>query len=75
LAYNADQPISSLNTPHLFISDRCEQTIYAFKNYTASGGQSESCKDFIDLVRYLLEHGADFIGKGDLKDHGVLTPY
>ena len=75
LAYDANKPISSLNTPHFFISDRCEQTIYAMKNYTAAGGAGEACKDFIDLPRYLFEHGADFIGKDMMKDRGVAVPY
>lgn len=75
LAYDAAQPVSALNTPHFFISDRCEQTLYAFKNYTAQGGPTEACKDWIDLPRYLFEHGADFISKDAMKTTSVGVPY
>lgn len=75
LSYLTTEPISSLNTPHFFISDRCEQTIYAFKNYTGQGGSAEACKDFIDLVRYLLEAGALHVSKEMQKDTGVAVPY
>lgn len=75
LAYSQDKPISSLNTPHFFISDRCEQTIYAMKNYTGQGGASESCKDFIDLIRYLLEAGAIHVSKEMSQGQNIGVPY
>lgn len=75
LSFDTTKPIGSMNTPHFFISDRCEQTIYAFKNYTGAGGASEASKDFIDLVRYLLEAGAIFVSKDMMKDTGVKVPY
>jgi hypothetical protein len=66
LNYDSSKPISSLNTPKLFISDACVNLIDAFKNYTARGGKDEASKDPIDCVRYLLENGADFVAKADL---------
>lgn len=61
LSYDARQPVSATNHPRLFISDRCQQLIYAMKTYTARGGKDEATKDPIDALRYLLTHGADYI--------------
>ena len=55
LAYDTAQPISSVNSPALYISSRCLNTIFAFKNFTGLGGKTEACKDPIDCIRYLLE--------------------
>jgi hypothetical protein len=60
LAYDKTKPVSAMNRPRLLISDRCQQTIYAFKNY-AKFGKDDACKDPIDCVRYLLEARCDFV--------------
>jgi len=60
LAYDPEKPISAMNRPKLLISDKCHQTIYAFKNY-AKFGKDDACKDPIDCVRYLLEARCDFV--------------
>lgn len=61
LNYDTTKPVGPLNAPKLFISERCENVIYAFKNFTNSGDRAEPTKDPIDCVRYLLEAGADFV--------------
>ena len=53
LAYDEKKPRSSVNSPRLFISDRCQNLIYALQEYTNAGGRDESCKDPIDCLRYL----------------------
>ncbi len=40
--------------PKLFVSDDCENVIFAMENFTGQGGPKEASKDFIDLLRYLL---------------------
>lgn len=65
LRWDQSKPISALNRPKIYISDRCVNLIEAMKNYTGAGGD-EVWKDPIDCVRYCLEAGADFIGKTDL---------
>lgn len=74
LSYNRDEPISVSNAPKLFISDRCENLIYCMKNYV-NGSRSESHKDFVDCVRYLLEHGADFVPAVTSADVGQTFSY
>jgi hypothetical protein len=74
LTYDVTQPISSMNGPKLYVSDRCENTIECIKNYTGAGA-TEVWKDFIDCLRYALEHGADFISKVDMKDQSPTFSY
>jgi phage terminase large subunit-like protein len=56
LKYDVEQPISSLNSPRLFVSSDCKNTIFALQNWTGADGQHGACKDFVDLLRYLLLH-------------------
>jgi hypothetical protein len=54
LEYNATEPVTALvNEPHLFVSDACENTIWAMQNYTSHDGAKAACKDPIDCVRYM----------------------
>jgi hypothetical protein len=53
MAYNRKFPIDSVNRPHFYISDRCQNIISALQEYTAEGGQDEAWKDPIDVIRYL----------------------
>lgn len=53
LAYDEQKPIDSLNAPKLYISDRCQNLIFAMSEYTAKGGRGECTKDPIDCLRYI----------------------
>lgn len=59
LHYDKEQPISSLNSPRLFVSAECKNIIFALQNWTGADGQHGACKDFVDLLRYLLLHEID----------------
>ena len=67
MAYNRKNPIDSINRPHFYISDRCENIISALQEYTADGGQDEAWKDPIDVIRYLAVSPATFINEDSLK--------
>ncbi len=54
LYYDREQPISSLNSPRLFVSEECQNHIFALQNWTGEDGKEGACKDFIDLLRYLV---------------------
>lgn len=60
LNYDPNKPIGVDNSPALFISDRCENLIWALENYTGSG-QHEPCKDPVDWLRYMLQSGVEFV--------------
>lgn len=59
LDYDDTQPISSLNSPRLFVSEDCAELIFALQNWTGIDGKKGACKDFIDLVKYLVLHNPD----------------
>ena len=72
LAWNEDKMRDSVNTPHLFVSDRCENFIHAMCEYTAKGGASEATKDPVDPLRYLAVSGARFFASEDMqRDYGT----
>ncbi len=53
LCYDPDKEISQLNSPQLYISDKCGNLIECLKMWTGAQGNSGASKDFIDLLRYL----------------------
>jgi hypothetical protein len=60
LSYDPKKPVGVDNSPKLFISDRCENLIWALENYSGSGPH-EPCKDPIDWLRYMLQHGVEYV--------------
>ncbi len=48
MEYDLTKPMGSLNAPRIYISDRCENIIFALSEYTAKGGSEEATKDPID---------------------------
>lgn len=67
-AYDDEKPIDSMNAPKIYISDRCVNTIYMFKEHTGQGGRNEATKDFHDLYRYLAVSDIQFIDSGKHSD-------
>lgn len=61
LAWDEAKKRDSVNTPHLFISDRCHNMIFAMQEYTAKGGKDEATKDPIDCLRYLRKASCMFL--------------
>jgi len=41
-----------LSAPHLFVSDRCRNAIFALENWRGDDGERGATKDWIDLVRW-----------------------
>jgi len=68
LSYDENKPLSSLNAPKLYISERCQNLIYAMQEYTAKGGKEEASKDPIDCLRYLLVSQCSFVDPHAHKD-------
>ncbi len=63
LAYKTDKPIDSVNAPHLYVSDRCQNFIYAMSEFTGKLGGHESTKDPIDCIRYLRKGSCEFVAE------------
>lgn len=66
-AYNKKLPIDSVNRPHFYISERCQNIISALQEYTAEGGQDEAWKDPIDVIRYLAVSGVGYVSPESMK--------
>jgi hypothetical protein len=66
LSYDDRKPISALNQPKLYVSSRCKNVIFALEQYTGTGGKLGGCKDFVDVVRYLVLSGAEHVEGKDL---------
>lgn len=59
LSYDEKKPISSLNQPRLYVAESCKNLIFALQNWTGLDGKHGACKDFVDLVKYLVLHECD----------------
>lgn len=67
-SYDETKPIDSMNGPKMYISDRCQNIIYALGEYTAQGGQKEASKDCVDVLRYLAVSDIQFIDMGKFSE-------
>lgn len=61
MAYNRKAPMDSVNRPHFYVSDRCQNIISALQEYTADGGPDEAHKDPIDVLRYAAIDGIRYV--------------
>ncbi len=75
LAYDENKPIDSLNSPKLYISERCQNVIYAMSEYTAKGGRTEATKDPIDCIRYIEVSNPEYYETTAAEIHGKTGCY
>ena len=54
----------SINSPKIFVSDRCRNVIYALAEYT-NYSTHEACKDWIDMLRYLATADIQYFSAAD----------
>jgi len=53
LYYDAEKPVvTAINCPRLFVSSRCENTIFALQTWTGRDGGKGATKDPVDCLRY-----------------------
>jgi hypothetical protein len=62
-----------INPAHFFVSEECENSIYAFENWMNADGQNGACKDPIDLPRYYFTSECEDIGPGDYQPRGGVS--
>jgi hypothetical protein len=77
-AWDETKPRDSLNSPKIYISDRCQNIIYALSEYTAQGGNKEATKDCVDVLRYLAVSDVQFIDSKQFSEaltHGRTGSY
>jgi hypothetical protein len=61
MAYDTSKPLDSVNRPHFYIAEDCENIITALSEYTGEGGMKEAWKDPIDCLRYAAITGIDHV--------------
>ena len=69
LSWDDTEPMTVDNTPKLFVSDHCENTISSMMEYSGQS-RSEHWKDQIDALRYLMVSGAEYISESSLQATG-----
>ena len=67
LSYDTAKPISALNQPKLYVSERCKNLIYSLQEWTGRDGKSGAAKDPIDCLRYLVLSGATHLDTANLE--------
>jgi len=61
LAWDENKPLSEMNRPNLFISEKCQNLIYAMRTWTNVDGDKGASKDPIDCIRYIAKWGATYV--------------
>ena len=69
LSWDDTEPASEDNGPRLYVSERCDNLIYAMTEYSGNS-REEACKDFIDVLRYGAVTPLDYVGEGALSVSG-----
>ena len=70
MAWDSSKPMDSVNRPHFYVSDECENFILALSEYTGEDGSKEAWKDPIDCARYAAIADLDHV---DIKKMKVVN--
>ena len=69
LAYDESEPLTTLNEPKLYISNRCKNLIWSMENWTGEDRDKGASKDPIDTLRYLVMEKIEYLKKGAFKGY------
>jgi len=61
MSWDTTRPMDSVNRPHFYISNDCENIIHALAEYTGDLGLKEAWKDPIDVLRYAAIADVDHV--------------
>lgn len=75
LFYNANEPISPINQPKLYVSEECRNLIYSMREWTNQDGEKGACKDPIDCLRYIAVMEPTYEGDNTFKARGSTHTY
>jgi hypothetical protein len=67
MAWDATRPMDSVNRPHFYVSEECENIIMALGEYTGDDGLKEAWKDAIDVLRYAAIADIEHVGENTMK--------
>jgi hypothetical protein len=64
LDYDGDGNLTFFNAPDFYISEECENIIYAVENWLNVDGEKGACKDPVDILRYYFTSGFEYDSPG-----------
>jgi hypothetical protein len=67
MSWDTGKPMDSVNRPHFYVSEECENIIQGLSEYTGEQGLKEAWKDVIDVCRYAAIAGIDHVEAGQTK--------
>ena len=64
--YNFEEPVNAMNRPRWYVLEHCQQSIYAYQEYTGTGTEKCALKDVVDPDRYLMGSIEYWLDSGSL---------
>jgi hypothetical protein len=61
LYWDERKPLGYGNEPRLYISDECKNLIACIEMWTGQDGDKGASKDFVDVLRYMLLQGPEWV--------------
>ena len=68
MAWTPTKPLDAINRPHFYVSERCENIIWALQEYTGAQGPDEQAKDPIDVLRYAAVSDIYYVDPKDFQN-------
>lgn len=69
MAWDTTKEMDSINRPHFYVTEDCENIIQGLSEYTGEQGLKEAWKDVVDVLRYASIAGIDHVDGS----HGQVT--
>ena len=67
MSYDTSKDLDTVNRPHFYVTEECQNIIDALSEYTGEGGLKEAWKDPIDVLRYAAITDIDHVESADLR--------
>jgi hypothetical protein len=69
--YDESAPVNVLNSPRFYVVDGCQQSIFAYKEYTGLDGEKGAMKDVVDPDWYLCKVDPQHVGEHAMDVRGA----
>lgn len=68
--WNPEEPVTPMNCPRFYVSEECENLIWALKTWTGADGLKGACKDPIDCLKGFGKMGVEHVPRGAMGSYG-----
>ena len=75
MGWNPSEPVTPLNCPKFYVSDRCENLIWSLRTWTGADGMKGASKDPIDCLKGLAKMDIRHLAAGALGSYGGGVAY